>query len=185
MTNTGAVKGKEVVQLYISDLNGTAERPVKELKDFAKTELEPGEKKTVYLRICARDLSYYEENLGDWYAPSGKYEILVGSASDDIRCRSQISFTTKKFLPMKVAGDTTIGDLLADPRTAETVQKMMKEAEKNSSLNQPSSEAGQDAVSDKMMQEMMAGMPLKSLVSFGMMNLEQMEGLITMLNQKL
>ncbi len=185
VTNTGAVKGKEVVQLYISDLNGTAERPVKELKDFAKTELEPGEKKTVYLRICARDLSYYEEHLGDWYAPSGKYEILVGSASDDIRCRSQISFTTKKFLPMKVAGDTTIGDLLADPRTAETVQKMMKEAEKNSSLNQPSSEAGQDAVSDKMMQEMMAGMPLKSLVSFGMMNLEQMEGLITMLNQKL
>ena len=86
---------------------------------------------------------------------------------------------------MKVAGDTTIGDLMADPRTAETVQKMMKEAEKNSSLNQPSSEAGQDAVSDKMMQEMMAGMPLKSLVSFGMMNLEQMEGLITMLNQKL
>ncbi|MCH4191403.1 MAG: glycoside hydrolase family 3 C-terminal domain-containing protein [Butyrivibrio sp.] len=183
--NTGSVKGKEVVQLYVRDLNKTAERPLKELKGFAKTELEPGETKTVQMQICARDLSYFEERLGDWYAPSGDYELLIGSASDDIRCSGRISFKTEKLLPLKVAGDTTIGELMSDPRTAQTVQKMMQEAGKDSPLTQSSSDAGQEAVSDKMMQEMMAGMPLKSLVSFGMMNLEQMEGLIAMLNQSL
>jgi beta-glucosidase len=94
--NTGSVKGKEVVQLYVSDLNKTAERPLKELKGFAKTELEPGETKTVQMQICARDLSYFEERLGDWYAPSGDYELLIGSASDDIRCSGRISFTDRK-----------------------------------------------------------------------------------------
>ena len=51
--------GKEVVQLYVSDKNGTAGRPVKELKGFAKVELQPGETKTVEFALTARDLSFY------------------------------------------------------------------------------------------------------------------------------
>ena len=62
--------GKEVVQLYVSDKNGAAGRPVKELKGFAKVELQPGETKTVEFALTARDLSFYHEGLGDWYAPS-------------------------------------------------------------------------------------------------------------------
>ena len=71
VTNTGKVAGREVVQLYIRDKNGTPERPSKELRGFAKVLLEPGECKTVTLTLAARDLSYYEERLHDWFAPSG------------------------------------------------------------------------------------------------------------------
>ena len=74
VTNTGSVKGKQVVQLYISDRNGTVERPLKELKGFAKTELMPGETKTVSMEISARDLSYYNEALGDWYTITLTFE---------------------------------------------------------------------------------------------------------------
>ena len=55
--------GKEVVQLYVSDKNGTAGRPVKELKGFAKVELQPGETKTVEFALTARDLSFYMKGL--------------------------------------------------------------------------------------------------------------------------
>ena len=88
--NTGKTEGKEVVQLYVADLCGISERPVKELKGFAKVHLLPGEEKTVSMEILARDLSYYEERLGDWYAPSGTYRILIGHASDDIRLHADI-----------------------------------------------------------------------------------------------
>ena len=54
------------------------------------------------MEILARDLSYYEERLGDWYAPSGTYRILIGHASDDIRLHADIVFETQKELPLRV-----------------------------------------------------------------------------------
>ena len=88
-------------------------------------------------------------------------------------------------MPLKVAGDTTIGELLGDPRTAQVVQQMMAEAEKNSPFAQTSA-GKEESESDKlMMQEMMAAMPLKSLISFGMITLSDMEKLIKTLNQLL
>ena len=185
VTNTGSVKGKQVVQLYISDRNGTVERPAKELKGFAKTELMPGETKTVSMEISARDLSYYNEALGDWYAPSGNYSILVGDASDHILCEETLTFTTDKLLPLKVAGDTTIGELLGDPRTAQVVQQMMAEAQKNSPFSETSAGKEESESDKRMMQEMMAAMPLKSLISFGMITLSDMDKLIDTLNQLL
>ena len=110
--NTGKTEGKEVVQLYVADLCGISERPVKELKGFAKVHLLPGEEKTVSMEILARDLSYYEERLGDWYAPSGTYRILIGHASDDIRLHADIVFETQKELPFRVDFTTTFGELL-------------------------------------------------------------------------
>ncbi len=50
-------------------------RAVKELKGFAKVFLNPGEKKTVTMELCARDFAYYETKIHDWYTPSGTYEI--------------------------------------------------------------------------------------------------------------
>lgn len=184
VTNTGSVAGKEVVQLYVSDKNGTAGRPVKELKGFAKVALAPGETKTVTMSIDARSLSYFEERIADWYAPTGDYEILVGRASDDIALSATVKFTTAKQLPLHVDGGSTFGELLADPRTAPVIEKMMKEAMENSPLAGAGDGAGlTGSESDQaMMQAMMQAMPIKSLKSFGMMTLEQEEALIAALN---
>lgn len=181
VTNTGKVAGKEVVQLYAADKTGTFGRPVKELKGFAKVELAPGETKTVSMQITARDLSYYNVGLGDWYAASGKYELLAGHASDDIRLTASLNFTTAKLLPLHVDGATTIGELMADVRTAPVVAQIMQQAAQAFGGGDDAGPTGSD--SDKaMMQAMMQGMPLKSLMSFGMMTIGQMEGLVASLN---
>ena len=182
VTNTGYRAGKEVVQLYVSDLNGTPDRPVKELKGFDKVALEPGETKTVTMTVDARSLSYYEERLGDWFAPSGKYGILVGDASDNITACAELSFTTKKVVPLRIDGSVTIGELLANAATAPVVQQMMKAAAEQSPIMSEGADLGDGG---KMMEAMMRFMPLKSLKSFGMMDDAKLEGLMAVLKQAL
>ena len=159
VTNTGKVAGREVVQLYVRDKNGTPERPSKELRGFAKVLLEPGECKTVTLTLAARDLSYYEERLHDWFAPSGVYEVMVGRASDDIRLTAELSFTTEKQLPFVVTLTTTLGELLTCPKTAPTIMQLL------APLAQSAGTDGLDEGSMNMMKKMIMEMPLKSLVS--------------------
>lgn len=184
--NAGKVAGREVVQLYVSDKNGTAGRPVKELKGFTKVTLNPGETKTVEFTLNARDLSFYHEGLGDWYAPSGTYEVLIGHASDEIALRGELSFETKKVLPLHVSGATTLGQLLEHPVTAPVVAQVMESMRKA----MPGADAEGDAdvlgTGGEMMKAMMKGMPLKSLASFaGPGVAEKIETLIVTLNQML
>ncbi|MGB8213102.1 MAG: glycoside hydrolase family 3 C-terminal domain-containing protein [Anaerolineales bacterium] len=87
--NTGKVAGKEVVQLYVSDLKSALPRPPKELKGFAKVALEPGESETVSFTLDERALAYYDPNKKAWVAEPGKFEVLVGSSSRDIRVKAK------------------------------------------------------------------------------------------------
>ncbi len=177
--NTGAMAGKEVVQIYVADRNGTPNRPVKEFKAFQKVSLQPGEVKTVSLELTDRSLSYYDADLGDWYAPSGTYDILAGHASDDIRLETEVQFQTKKLLPFEVSSATTIGELLADPRTKPVVGGFLAErlARRGHTDLGTSSEADQKSRND-----MMYAMPLKSLVSFHVLTHDGMVAFINQLN---
>lgn len=84
ITNSGAVKGKEVVQLYIRDLVGSVTRPVKELKGFQKIELNAGETKTVSFKITPEDLKFYNGDFKyDW--EPGEFEIMIGTNSNDVK----------------------------------------------------------------------------------------------------
>ena len=177
VTNTGSVAGQEVVQLYVSDRNGTAERPEKELKGFVKVSLEPGETKTVTMEITARDLSYYEERLDDWYAPSGTYEIMVGHASDDIRLRENVTFTTEKELPFHVTMTTMLGELLENPKTSEIMKAMLAPM-----MPADSGKAELTDNTDLMMKKVLEEMPLKSMLS--VVPGEQLEQLVDQLNQR-
>ncbi|MBR4063662.1 MAG: glycoside hydrolase family 3 C-terminal domain-containing protein [Tidjanibacter sp.] len=93
VTNTGNRAGKEVVQLYISDKEASVMRPEKELKGFAKVELEPGQTKEVSFVIDAEALSFFDDKKHEWVAEQGEFEALVGAASDDIK--GGVSFTLK------------------------------------------------------------------------------------------
>jgi beta-glucosidase len=87
VTNTGKMAGAETVQLYISDVEASVERPVKELKAFQKVFLQPGETRQVSLTIDKRALSFYDEANRQWTAEPGKFEALAGTASDKIVSR--------------------------------------------------------------------------------------------------
>ncbi|MBQ5614604.1 MAG: glycoside hydrolase family 3 C-terminal domain-containing protein, partial [Tidjanibacter sp.] len=71
VTNTGKRAGKEVVQLYIADKEASVMRPEKELKGFAKVELEPGQTKEVSFVIDAEALSFFDDKKHEWVAEQG------------------------------------------------------------------------------------------------------------------
>ncbi|OEJ83753.1 Beta-glucosidase [Hanseniaspora osmophila] len=86
VANTGKVDGKEVVQVYVARTSPSAvPRPVKELKKFKKVALKAGESAKVELTLSVKDsCSYFDEFHNQWHLEAGKYQVLVGSSSDDI-----------------------------------------------------------------------------------------------------
>ena len=88
--NTGAVAGKEIIQLYIRPTSPNVFRPDMELKGFTKIDLEPGEVKEVSFFLDKRAFAYYSTALKDWQVEPGEYQVLVGASSRDIRCRDVI-----------------------------------------------------------------------------------------------
>ena len=85
--NTGKYEGKEVVELYISaPKNKTANKPVKELKAYAKTkQLKPGESETLKLTVKAADLASFDETASAWVVAEGEYQFLVAASAQDIK----------------------------------------------------------------------------------------------------
>lgn len=130
------------------------------------------------MELTARDLSYWHEELGDWYAPTGCYRICVGHASDEILLTADVTFSTEKHLPMVDSTATTFGELLNDPRTAPVIRQMMAQM----GGGDPSMMENADPSQRAMLEGMMMGMPLKSMMTFGVMSTEQAEGLMDMLN---
>ncbi len=84
VTNTGAVEGSEVVQLYIRDMVGSIARPVQELKGFERISLKPGESRTVNFTINADLLKFYNANL-DYVCEPGEFDVMVGPNSLDVQ----------------------------------------------------------------------------------------------------
>ncbi len=91
ISNTGTVKGEEVIQLYVRDLLASVTRPVKELKGFEKVMLEPGESKTVSFELAAGDLALLNEEM-EWVTEPGEFQVMIGSSSADIRLEGKFEW---------------------------------------------------------------------------------------------
>lgn len=101
--NTGDRAGKEVVELYVSAPAGSLDKPVKELKAFAKTrELKPGESQTITLKVNNSDLASFDQAGNEWVADAGEYSFLLGASSRDIRAtlKSELKGSVKKVNPL-------------------------------------------------------------------------------------
>ena len=83
VTNTGKMKGDEIVQLYIRDKVSSVTRPVKELKDFKRISLEAGETKTVQFTIDPSKLAFWDINMNFVVEP-GEFEVMIGRSSVDL-----------------------------------------------------------------------------------------------------
>ena len=83
--NLGNMEADEVVQLYVKRIDSKVERPVKELEAFDRVTLKAGETRNVTLEFPVSELAHWDNETNQWVLEHGKIEVLVGSASDDIR----------------------------------------------------------------------------------------------------
>ncbi|SFG63402.1 beta-glucosidase [Lachnospiraceae bacterium C7] len=173
--NTGKVFGKEIVQVYVSDLTKQVVRPIHELKGFAKVALEPGETKTVKIELDFRSFAWYNEEIHDWYAASGKYEIQVAASSRNIKEVAVVEFDAQKELPIKVDINTTVGELLLNKKTKKYGKDLLKALDAFFGGHQDTEEKPDaadeyetdEAVSMEMDKAMGLSMPLRNLITFG------------------
>ncbi|CAN7745056.1 glycoside hydrolase family 3 C-terminal domain-containing protein [Paenibacillus sp. LjRoot56] len=177
VTNTGHRAGKEIVQLYVRDVLSTVVRPQKELKGFIKIELQPGETKVVTFVLDKRAFAYYNIDLKDWHVETGDFEILIGQSSVEISLRETIRIESTVNIKRTYTRNSTLGDLMEDPKGAAIVQELIK----NSPFGTVASANNETPV---MMEAMVKSLPLRGLVAFsgGSMTDEMLEGLLRLIN---
>ncbi|MDE6795864.1 MAG: glycoside hydrolase family 3 C-terminal domain-containing protein, partial [Muribaculaceae bacterium] len=90
VSNVGQRNGSEVVQGYVRDVKSSVARPDKELKAFGKVNVNPGETENVTLTFDKSSFAYYDPNTHMWTVEPGKFEILIGNASDNIIAKVQV-----------------------------------------------------------------------------------------------
>jgi beta-glucosidase len=126
VTNTGAVAGGEVVQVYVHDHASRLARPPKELKGFAKVELQPGETKTVEIPLDFRAFAYYDPAYHQWVTEDGRFDILIGASSADIRGTATVTLQSTLDLPCILDRASTLRTWLSDPRGKEVIEPVRR-----------------------------------------------------------
>ncbi|RKI38786.1 glycosyl hydrolase [bacterium D16-51] len=181
--NTGNTFGKEIVQLYVKNFIGLENRPEKELKDFTKVSLQPGEAKTVTFTLNYRSFAYFNETAGDWFAESGLYHILIGASSRDIRLDAPIQIAGTKRLPFQVKDMTTCEDVELFSKNPELLNELLEK----SGFGTPAENAGDTmgAGTIDLMKAMHAGTPLHAILSFSgnELHYEDIQNTIQKLNE--
>jgi len=155
VTNTGEREGKEVVQLYVRDIESSLVRPEKELKGFNKVALKPGQTETVNFTLNRDALSFYDPRKKQWVAEAGTFEVLVGSSSRDIRATGIFS--------LRASGE------------ADTIPSTSIKLSTSSTLQELVNNTGASAVLEKHLGEMMQAPQLGMAMGF---SLEQIAGFV-------
>jgi beta-glucosidase len=175
--NTGNYPAKEIIQLYVRDVQSSVIRPEKELKGFEKVFLNPGEEKEIEFILDKKAFAYYNIDIKDWYVETGEFEILIGKSSRDIVLKDTVFVKSTVEIKKKYHRNSTIGDIMEDPKASEIfkpiIQKIIEKG--------PFSES-KDAI--EMFVNMMKYIPLRGLLSFsrGAFNEEMLEDLLNKLN---
>ena len=167
VTNTGDRTGKEIVQLYVADKESTVIRPEKELRDFAKVELAPGETKTVSFTLGKRAFAYYNTTIHDWHVETGDFDILIGKSSRDIVLSESVKVESTVKIPFVYTTDTTLGDVMKNPKAYALVKEIFEKTMLTGGSEEERSEAEKEAISDDMNMAMLCYTPLRGPVSFG------------------
>lgn len=183
VTNTGKMAGKEVVQLYVADKESTVIRPEKELRDFAKVELMPGETKTVSFTLGKRAFAYYNTTIHDWHVETGEFAIQIGRSSRDIVLQETVTVESTVKIPFVYTTDTTLGDVMKNPKAYEIVKSLFEKSLFDTDSAEERGEASSEAISDDMNEAMLIYTPLRGPVSFGgEVSMEDIQKLVDQMN---
>jgi beta-glucosidase len=168
VTNTGSVAGKEIVQVYVHDQESGLVRPEKELKGFAKVELQPGETRTVSIELDFRAFAYYHPEYKQWITEDGDFEILIAASAADIREALSVTLESTCNLPCILDKESTIREWMADPRGRAVFGSFYAQIEDQSRKLFGGGEEryGNENVIGMDIMDMMNDMPLVSVLMF-------------------
>lgn len=172
--NTGKRAGKEVVQLYVSDIDSSVIRPMKELKGFEKVALEPGEEQLVTFTLGKRAFAYYNVTLKDWHVETGDFEILIGKSSVDLLLSETIHVKSTVKVKKIFMLDSTMADIVNEPAASQLVAM----------ITQSMSGVGIESLGMDMT-SILSSIKLRSMVAMGrgMFTQEMLNGLLVEINK--
>ncbi|NLV57489.1 MAG: glycosyl hydrolase [Clostridiales bacterium] len=188
VTNVGRMAGKEVVQLYVRDVESTVFRPVRELKGFVKLSLQPGETKTATFTLDKRAFAYWNTRIHDWHVESGDFVIEIGQSSAHIVASVQVTVESTVKLPQHFTMDSIFLDLMKDERARQMLVPLMAAVNESfgiSTAEDSRSEVAASAITPAMLEAMVRYSPLRSLLSFapGKVTYEQLVEMVDALNR--
>jgi beta-glucosidase len=165
VTNTGKVAGKETVQVYVHDQKSSLVRPSKELKGFAKVELQPGETRTVSVKLDFRAFAFYHPGHKQWITEDGQFDILIGASSADIRSTQTVSLQSTLHLPSLLSSESTIGEWLEDPCGQQVFMPMFQQMAAGMTQSMVGDDDSHEMVGIDML-TMIRDMPLLTVLHF-------------------
>jgi beta-glucosidase len=158
VTNSGPVRGAEVVQVYVQDAEATVARPVRELKGFAKVTLDAGSSETVSIELDQRAFAFWSVRHGRWAVEAGDFVIAVGPHSRDLPLTETVAVEAPR-LAAPLSPDSTLQEWMDDPAGRELIEREIA--------------GGQPAAAlDEELLTVIGTMPMSTLAGFGGMSLD-------------
>ncbi len=185
--NTGALPGKEVVQLYVGDRESTVFRPVRELKGFEKVSLAPGEIKTVTFTLDKRAFAYWNAGLHDWHVETGAFIIEIGRSSRDIALSCAVTVQSTVKLLEHFTLDSIFMDLMKSEKARDMLKPLLDAMMENLGAGgETRTDTAENAISADMLNAMLQYSPLRAMLSFaaGQVSYEELESMVEALNRK-
>jgi len=181
ITNTGNRAGKEIVQLYVRDVESSVIRPLKELKAFDKVELQPQETKTVTFKLNKRSFAYYNVEMKDWHVETGTFQILVGRSSQDIVLQGEIEVKSTIETKPVYHRNSTLGDIMENGEAFSIVMEWLKQSPLGAMMT------AQEGEGAELAQAIIKYSPLRTIAGFsgGAITDKHLEELLQQLNNSL
>lgn len=171
LQNTGDRAGKEVAQVYVGNRTSQVEKPVWELRQFAKVDLQAGQTKHVDLKLNRWAFSWYNASAGRWQCDNGHYQIAVGSSSRDLRLLADLDLTIGHDYQAAISPESYVGELI--DRHSDEIDQALKDTGIWDTV-MAALQAGQGAIFDNI--------PLRALVMTGISN-EQIKKFLQQVNR--
>jgi beta-glucosidase len=124
IANTGPRRGKEVVQLYVGDVEASVARPPRELRAFAKVDLDAGQSETLTFQLEARDFSYWSSTARDWVLEPGEFTLAIGASSRDLRLTTTLRIAAP-VRPVALDAMASLDEWLADPAGSAALREIV------------------------------------------------------------
>ena len=158
VTNTGDRDGAEVVQVYVQDVESGVNRPVRELKGFAKVVVAAGASEAVTIELDQRAFAFWSVQQGRWAVEAGDFVLGVGPNSRDLPLTETITIEAPKLIVL-LSRDSTLQEWMADPVGHELIEREVANGQSFAAF-------------DPEMIVVIGNMPMSTLASFGGMSLD-------------